>query len=203
MKTAGILFLILILVKTGEARANADTITDGRYMDIFIDYYSEDFLFDRTFQWSKIPVIASPGVMTGANYFYKQRKITADFLSLELGYCLHPQQYYKAMLGLQTGTRFKLKYGLYIDVLAGLSFHNSWPTNTAFDKPVNEDIRRILNRGYGKLYFEGSMDIGYKLKKIPLSFSARTDFFFSYPFAFDNFLNSLRLGVSYDLKTFP
>ena len=172
-----IVTLSLFLINANFLIAQNDT-NNLKYFEISASYYAEDVLFDRTTQLSKIPVIASPGIIVSTNYYYKQKKYNSDFASLELGYSLHPDHYYKFLIVLLSGSKFISKCVLYGDIIAGFSFHNSWPINTAFKEPVDKftfvvyDLigREIYTHEYegpftqGEIYWDGNDNDDYPAK---------------------------------------
>lgn len=199
MKGKLIFIFTLVILFTISAFSQNDTISN-KYILISADYYMEDVFMSRNFEFFDYPLYGNYGGVINVGYFYKEYKSSTDFLSFDIGYSRHQQQYYKLFTSLQYGSRFNIKYGFFVDALAGLSFHNSWTTNLLVNNVANNEIEKELKWGEQKLYFLGSFAIGKKLKKPNIAILLKTDFYVSYPFAFDNYVNAVRFGISYDIS---
>lgn len=105
-----------------------------------------------------------PGVQAGTGVFYKQKKHSQLFQSLNIGYIFHSRLYHGFFVSTELGYDYKFNFGLNLKTSVGIGYMHSFRTQKEYQFK-NGSYESKPDRGNGRATVSLGTGLGYRLQK--------------------------------------
>ena len=164
--------------------------------------FGEQSLGELTQSIRRADAITHPGFSIGMVYYFFENRWFAAFVSPQVGWYIHPRNYFALFIEGNIGARFTARFGLFGELLGGLGYLQRWTHGgRVYSRDSDGSISSSFAAGSATLKVNGRFGFGWDFARnnlLPMAAFVRVGVFGEYPY--NNYMllhGSFEAGVIY------